>query len=99
MPRLLVIHHSPTASVRALTEHQAAIELLRAATHDAWSLLFLAWLPVFDAPRREEGFRTLLRDAGLAAYWQQHGWPQTCAPRGEDFACDWSAYPPETAER
>lgn len=79
-------------------EHEAAIELLRAATHDAWSLLFLAWLPVFDATRHEEGFRTLLRDAGLAAYWQQHGWPQTCAPRGDDFACAWSAYPQDAAQ-
>jgi DNA-binding winged helix-turn-helix (wHTH) protein/TolB-like protein len=80
-------------------EHEAAVELLRVATQDAWNTLFLAWLPVFDMTRREEGFKQLLRDAGLVAYWQQQGWPQTCSAQGDDFACGWSAYAQDDAAR
>jgi DNA-binding winged helix-turn-helix (wHTH) protein/TolB-like protein len=76
-----------------LGEHGSAVDLLRRVTEDVGSWLFWAWLPVFDATRREPEFRQLLRDVGIVAYWEKEGWPRMCHPAGADFRCDWSASP------
>jgi len=50
-------------------------------------------LPVFDETRKQEGFRTLLKDSGVVDYWQKNGWPDVCQPVGDSFKYDWRAYP------
>lgn len=47
------------------------------------------WLPQFKQVRRLPEFKTLLREIGIAAYWQEYGWPAVCRPLpGDDFECD-----------
>jgi DNA-binding winged helix-turn-helix (wHTH) protein/TolB-like protein len=73
-------------------EHELAMELMRFSLNDVWLALHWMWLPVFDGTRRLESFRQLVRDSGMVAYWEQHGWPQVCQPVDASFACDWQAY-------
>jgi DNA-binding winged helix-turn-helix (wHTH) protein/TolB-like protein len=77
-------------------EHELAVELMRFALDDVWLALHWLWLPVFDDTRELESFRQLLRDSGMVAYWEQHGWPQVCQPRDASFVCEWRAYPEAT---
>lgn len=74
-------------------EHELAVELMRFSLQDVWLALHWLWLPVFDETRQLESFRQLLRDSGMVAYWEQHGWPQVCRPVDATFVCDWRAYP------
>lgn len=76
-----------------IDEHAAAVELLGGVTQEVGSWLFWSWLPVFDRTRHQPAFRQLLRESGLVDYWQDTGWPRMCQPAGNDFRCDWSAYP------
>ena len=50
---------------------------------------FLAvWTPLYAPARQTERFKTLVRDAGLLAYWREKGWPSYCRPVGaDDFTC------------
>jgi tetratricopeptide (TPR) repeat protein len=73
-------------------EHELAVELMRFSLNDVWLALHWMWLPVFDDTRKLESFRQLVRDSGMVAYWEQHGWPQVCQPVDATFACDWQAY-------
>lgn len=75
-------------------EHELAVELMRFSLQDVWLALHWLWLPVFDETRQLESFRQLLRDSGMVAYWEQHGWPQVCQPIDGSFSCEWRAYPP-----
>lgn len=74
-------------------EHELAVELMRYSLQDVWLALHWLWLPVFDETRELESFRELLRDSGMVAYWEQHGWPQVCQPVDASFVCEWRAYP------
>lgn len=50
---------------------------------------FWMWTPTLRPFRRSEAFRTFVRERGLLAYWQTHGWPDLCRAVGEDdFECD-----------
>ncbi len=79
-------------------EHELAVEYMRYSLNDVWIALHMYWQPVFDETRKLESFRQLLRDSGMVAYWQQHGWPEVCRPVDDDFACDWRAYPAESLQ-
>lgn len=74
-------------------EHELAVELMRFSLNDVWLALHWLWLPVFDETRELESFRQLLRDSGMVAYWEQHGWPEVCQPVDSTFSCEWRAYP------
>jgi TolB-like protein len=53
------------------------------------SPMFWMWTPYLQPWRRSESFRERVRDTGMLAYWQNHGWPDLCQPVGEDdFECD-----------
>jgi hypothetical protein len=74
-------------------EHELAVELMRFSLNDVWLALHWLWLPVFDDTRKTESFRQLLRDSGMVAYWETHGWPQVCQPVDGSFECEWRVYP------
>jgi tetratricopeptide (TPR) repeat protein len=61
--------------------------LMRRSMEKVSTSLFWAWLPVFADVRRTAGFRQLLQDAGVVAYWQQYGWPASCQPHDATFSC------------
>ncbi|MBV9550257.1 MAG: hypothetical protein JO256_11360 [Alphaproteobacteria bacterium] len=47
------------------------------------------WSPAFQAARKTDRFKALVRKAGLVEYWRARGWPQYCHPTtGDDFACN-----------
>ena len=47
------------------------------------------WHPTYAALRKSEGFKTLVRRAGLVEYWRARGWPPFCHPtNGENFVCE-----------
>jgi hypothetical protein len=82
-----------------LGEHDVAVDLLRTSMQEVWSGLFWMWLPVFDETRQQASFHSLLRESGLVAYWQVHGWPRSCQQLGDALRCDWRAYPAASVPR
>jgi Tfp pilus assembly protein PilF len=47
------------------------------------------WGPGLGVGRRTPGFKEMVRIAGLATFWREHGWPDKCRPLGNsDFECD-----------
>lgn len=74
-------------------DHELAVEFMRSSLQDVWTSLYWFWLPVFNDTRQLASFRQLLRDAGMVAFWERHGWPEICQPQGNDFSCEWQAYP------
>jgi len=47
------------------------------------------WMRQFRDFRRSEPFKRKIRESGILAYWQKHGWPDLCRAVGDDdFACD-----------
>lgn len=85
------VYYAAIAAVSG--DNEGSVEMMRIALVDVWTSMFWFYLPVFDATRKTESFRQLLRDSGIVEYWRQHGWPEVCQPQGDSFTCDWSAYP------
>lgn len=49
----------------------------------------LLWHPSYAPVRKMERFKSVVREAGLDAYWRERGWPEFCHPIGDDdFECD-----------
>ena len=68
----------PELALRAMTDSTTASALNG----------FVFWFPVFAEVRRLPGFKDLMRELGMVAYWRVYGWPEHCRPnRGEDFEC------------
>lgn len=50
--------------------------------------IFILWYPFMEDVRRLPGFKDLVTSLGLVEYWRAYGWPDHCAPLGEeDFRC------------
>jgi tetratricopeptide (TPR) repeat protein len=46
------------------------------------------WHPTYEAVRKTERFKGVVRDLGLVDYWRARGWPAQCHPMGaSDFTC------------
>ncbi len=46
------------------------------------------WGPAFADMRATPGFRQLMHDINLVAYWKAYGWPDKCRPTtNDDFVC------------
>lgn len=62
-----------------------------AITDQFWgnSPMFWMWAPDLQRWRKSDSFRDRVRESGMLAYWQKHGWPDFCRPDGAgDFKCD-----------
>jgi len=47
------------------------------------------WHPTYEAVRRTQRFKTVMRDLGFVDYWRARGWPAQCRPAAaDDFVCD-----------
>jgi len=68
--------------------HDAAVEeALRPKPPSGQIVLMMIWSP-FDQPLREHpDFMRVAEDAGLLAFWQQHGWPDHCSMDNEKLEC------------
>lgn len=64
-----------------------ALDLMQTIPNENGLLGLLIWEPGMRDVRRLPGFRALVERMGLADYWREHGWPDLCAPAGDDFAC------------
>jgi len=64
-----------------------ALEQLRGIAHGSPDEGLL-WRPVLTDVRKLPGFKELVRNEGLAAYWRENGWPAFCRPTAaDDFEC------------
>ena len=46
------------------------------------------WYPIMSQVRRLPGFKELVTDLNLVAYWREYGWADYCRPLGDaDFSC------------
>ncbi len=75
-----------------LGDHKLALQTFEAMSHKGYSFEiwgFILWRPVMRDLRGEPGFKQLLQDIGVAAYWRAAGnWGDFCRPVGkEDFEC------------
>jgi TolB-like protein len=69
---------------------QGALEALRQGLQPGSMSVtaFTVWAPGLREVRKLEGFKQLMRDAGLVDYWKQYGWGDFCKPVGDDdFEC------------
>ncbi len=65
----------------------AGLDQVRERSYSSWDLLL--WTHDLADLRRDPAFQDYLRDNGILAYWQRHGFPTQCRPRGRDGAdCD-----------
>jgi TolB-like protein/DNA-binding winged helix-turn-helix (wHTH) protein len=65
-----------------------ALEAMRAAIDEQSSQTTYLWLPQLSEMRRLPEFKTYMREIGMAAYWQEYGWPPFChATDPHDFEC------------
>jgi hypothetical protein len=66
-----------------------ALDMIRSAILDQPGQAVYLWLPQFRAMRRQQGFKKLMREIGIVAYWKQYGFPTICKPaQDDDFECD-----------
>ena len=68
--------------------HEAAVEEAhRPKPPSGQIVLMMIWTP-FDKPFREHpDFMRIAEDAGLLAFWRQHGWPDHCRMGNEALEC------------
>ena len=53
------------------------------------SPMFWMWAPDLQLWRQSDSFRDRVRESGMLAYWQKHGWPDLCRPlAADDFECE-----------
>jgi len=66
-----------------------ALELLRRIPRElaAPDIALALWRPLFGDVRRLAEFESFVREIGLVAYWEAHGWPDLCEPGGDNFTC------------
>jgi TolB-like protein/Tfp pilus assembly protein PilF len=65
-----------------------ALDAIRSAATQRGANIVQVWLPQFAEARKLPGFKALLRDLGIVAYWREYGWQAVCRPLGaDDFEC------------
>jgi TolB-like protein/DNA-binding winged helix-turn-helix (wHTH) protein len=64
----------------------AGLDVVRERSYSTWDLLL--WTKDLAYLRRDPAFQVYLRDNGILAYWQRHGFPKQCRPLGQGAACD-----------
>ena len=69
-------------------EPEFALEVFSREARNTTIRYGVLWYPVMSNVRALPAFKQLVRDVNLVDYWQQYGWPDHCAPVGEDdFNC------------
>lgn len=69
------------------SREELAMDFLEAGLRANSASLYVIWLPVLSEVRRAERFKAFLRERGVVDYWEEHGWPDVCAPSAETFSC------------
>ena len=50
--------------------------------------IYALWYPLMSEVRQLQGFKELMTDLNLVAYWRDYGWADACRPLGnDDFTC------------
>ncbi len=66
-----------------------AFQAMREMANAGGGRMAYVWMPQLEAMRALPEFEAYLRDVGMVAYWQEHGWSPICEPLdGPDFKCD-----------
>jgi len=69
-------------------DNDLALDAAADSSKDRVQNIWFLWLPVFDEVRQTDGFRRLVEERGLVAYWEMFGWPDFCSPtEGTEFEC------------
>lgn len=76
---------APDAPAHA-AELITGLDDVRKRGYSTWDLLL--WTKDLAYLRRDPAFQNYLRDNGILAYWQRHGFPPQCRPQGDGAACD-----------
>ncbi|HEY5774498.1 MAG TPA: hypothetical protein VIS57_00290 [Xanthomonadales bacterium] len=71
-------------TLMALKEYQYMADEFWGNETMAWM-----WMRQLRPFRQSEPFKRKVRESGMLAYWQKHGWPDLCHAVGkDDFVCD-----------
>lgn len=76
---------TPQAQANA-TELIAGLDVVRERWYSNWDLLL--WTKDLAYLRRDPAFQDYLRDNGILAYWQRHGFPMQCRPQSAGAVCE-----------
>ncbi len=64
----------------------AELDLVRERSYSSWDLLL--WTRDLAYLRQHPAFQDYLRDNGILAYWQAHGFPPQCRAHQGGAVCD-----------
>ncbi len=68
---------------------ELALAAMRAVVTEVSGRTIYLWMPQLKEMRQLPEFKTLLREIGIVAHWQEYGWPDICRQlEGDDFECD-----------
>ncbi len=66
-----------------------ALAAMRSVVTETSARTMYLWYPQLQEMRQLPEFKTLLRELGIVAHWQEYGWPAICRPvDGNTFTCD-----------
>ena len=67
---------------------QLALTAMRTVVDAQSAQMLYVWMPQLKPMRRLPEFRAYMREIGMVAYWEKHGWPPFCHPLEHDFECN-----------
>ena len=77
-----------TADSPTVNKQYIQFILVPLGAYEQGTVTFEAWDPDYKVYRQSEQFRRRIREGGVLAYWQEHGFPPQCEPAGDDdFVC------------
>jgi hypothetical protein len=65
-----------------------ALAAMRSVVTENSARAVYLWLPQLRGMRQLPEFKTLLREIGIVAHWDEYGWPAICRRLDDDFECD-----------
>ncbi|MGI9323780.1 MAG: tetratricopeptide repeat protein [Pseudomonadales bacterium] len=67
---------------------ELALHAIGEDVRESFLRMYALWYPLMSDVRQLQGFKELMTDLNLVAYWRASGWADLCRPLGdEDFTC------------
>jgi hypothetical protein len=69
-------------------EPELALQAIGEEVRESFFRMYALWYPLMSDVRQLAGFKKLVTDLNLVAYWRASGWADHCRPIGDDdFEC------------
>jgi hypothetical protein len=69
-------------------DSELALKSIGEETRRGSPRFYSLWYPLMSEVRQSQGFKELMTDLNLLAYWRASEWADVCGPKGDDdFEC------------